>query len=51
MPICPKCKKEENVQFIAKYVTDEEIEIQMICLNCGNIFRELIIFDGREITA
>jgi DNA-directed RNA polymerase subunit M/transcription elongation factor TFIIS len=51
MPVCPKCEKEDFVQFLAKFITDEEMEIQLICQNCGNIFREILIFDGREIAA
>ncbi len=36
---CPKCRDIEKVEFLSKGYYDSGIEFQLICRNCGNIFK------------
>ena len=42
---CPKCRNEDEIKLIAKYYTNFDLEIQMICGKCGNVFREKLFSD------
>lgn len=39
---CPRCENKEKVKFISQFLTGFYVEIQCICGNCGNVFRETL---------
>ncbi len=44
---CPVCKDTEKIRYVAGYLTDFCVEVQCICGNCGNIFRETLDTDDK----
>jgi uncharacterized Zn finger protein len=43
---CPRCENEEHVKYVSKFLNGFYVEIQCICGNCGNVFREAIDAEG-----
>jgi hypothetical protein len=39
---CPKCKNTEKIHYVARFLTGFYVEVQCICGNCGNVFRETV---------
>lgn len=46
MSVCPRCENEDHVKYVSKYLTGFYVEIQCICGNCGNVFREILDDDS-----
>ncbi|MEL7671241.1 hypothetical protein [Methanobacterium sp.] len=42
---CPVCEDTEKIRYMASYLTEFCVEVQFICGNCGNIFRETVDAD------
>ena len=46
LPECPRCDDTEKIHRIGRFITDDDIQDQWICGSCGNVFREILHFEG-----